>query len=131
MVAEQTHLREAPESPHGALSAAISNAIVKVLADCTGRGPTKARTTIDRDLVLVLLQDTLTKGEQFLVDSERQEQVLEMRRSYQDAMEIDCRHAVERLTGRHVVAFMSTNNVHPDVAAEIFVLGEDRDTDAA
>jgi uncharacterized protein YbcI len=131
MVAEQTHLREAHESPHGALSAAISNAIVKVLADCTGRGPTKARTTIDRDLVMVVLQDTLTKGEQFLVDSDRGEQVLEMRRSYQDAMEVDCRAAIERLTGRHVVAFMSTNNIGPDIAAEVFILGEDRDTGTA
>jgi uncharacterized protein YbcI len=122
MVATDSHTKHALEPLHGALSADISNAVVKLLADCTGRGPTKARTTLDRDLVMVVLQDTLSKGEQFLVDNEQGEQVLEMRRSYQTAMEVDCRAAVERLTGRTVVAFMSTNHIAPDVAAEIFIL---------
>jgi uncharacterized protein YbcI len=125
MVAADTQTRPGPEPVHGALSADISNAIVKLLSDCTGRGPTKARTTLDRDLVMVVLQDTMSKGERFLVDNDHREQVLQMRRSYQRAMESDCREAVERLTGRHVVAFMSTNNIDPDVAAEIFILGED------
>jgi uncharacterized protein YbcI len=122
MVAEEAQTQPVREPAHGALGAAISNAIVRVLAECTGRGATKARTTIDRDLVLVLLQDTLSRGEQFLVDNEREEQVLSMRRSYQRAMEHECRVAVEDLTGRKVVAFMSTNNIGPDVAAEIFLL---------
>jgi hypothetical protein len=32
--------------------------------------------------------------------------------------------AVEALTGRKVVAFMSANHINPDVAAEVFVLDE-------
>jgi hypothetical protein len=32
------------------------------------------------------------------------------------------REAVERLTGRRVLAFISGNHVDPDVAAELFVL---------
>ena len=42
-----------------------------MLADTTGRGPTKARTTIDRDLIVVMLQNTLTSGERYLADSDR------------------------------------------------------------
>ena len=122
MVAADSQTKHPPEPLHGALSADISNAVVKLLSDCTGRGPTKARTTLDRDLVMVVLRDTLSKGEQFLVDNGQGEQVLEMRRSYQRAMEWDCRAAVERLTGRSVLAFMSTNNIAPDIAAEIFIL---------
>jgi uncharacterized protein YbcI len=56
---------------NGALSAAISQAIVGLLAESTGRGPTKARTTIDRDLIVVLLQNTLTPGERYLADTGR------------------------------------------------------------
>ncbi|MGH8573336.1 MAG: DUF2294 domain-containing protein [Gammaproteobacteria bacterium] len=115
----------ASQSTNGSLNAAISNAVVKMLAESTGRGPTKARTTIDRDLVMVVLQDTLTKGERFLVESERSAQVLEMRRHYQAAMETDCRAAVERLMGRKVIAFMSANNIGPDIGAEIFILEPD------
>jgi uncharacterized protein YbcI len=103
-------------------SAAISNAIVRLLAESTGRGPTQARTTIDRDLVVVLLANTLTKGERYLADHERAEQVLEMRRAYQEAMSAECSVAVENITGRKVVAFMSANHIDPDLAAEIFVL---------
>jgi uncharacterized protein YbcI len=45
------------------LSAAISRAIVKLLPEYTGRGPTKARTTIRDNVVVVMLEQTLTKGE--------------------------------------------------------------------
>jgi uncharacterized protein YbcI len=66
----------------GVVNAAISEALVRLLADTTGRGPTKARTTIDRDLIVVMLQNTLTAGERYLAGSDRAEQVLAMRRAY-------------------------------------------------
>ncbi|HTP18470.1 MAG TPA: hypothetical protein VMJ65_02630 [Solirubrobacteraceae bacterium] len=37
-------------------------------------------------------------------------------------MEDDFRAAVERLTGRKVLAFFGTNHLEPDVAAEKFIL---------
>jgi uncharacterized protein YbcI len=43
----------------GQVAAEISNAMVRLIAETTGRGPTKARTTIGRDHVLVMLRDTL------------------------------------------------------------------------
>jgi uncharacterized protein YbcI len=106
----------------GALNAAISEAIVRLMADTTGRGPTKARTTVDRDLIVVMLQNTLTTGERYLADSDRAEQVLGMRRAYQEAMRSDCIAAIEDLAGRTVIAFMSANHIDPDLAAEVFVL---------
>jgi uncharacterized protein YbcI len=45
-----------PRRENGQLNAAISEALVRMLADTTGRGPTKARTTIDRDLIVVMLR---------------------------------------------------------------------------
>jgi uncharacterized protein YbcI len=106
----------------GALNAAISEAVVRLMAQRTGRGPTKARTTIDRDLIVVVLQNSLTSGEQFLADNDRAEQVLDMRRAYQAAMRSDCIAAIEALTDRTVTAFMSANHIEPDLAAEVFVL---------
>jgi uncharacterized protein YbcI len=53
-----------PASQSGSsLYAAISNANVRLLREYTGRGPTKARTTIRDNIVLVMLEQTLTKGE--------------------------------------------------------------------
>jgi hypothetical protein len=37
-------------------------------------------------------------------------------------MSADCIAAVEDLTGRTVIAFMSANHIDPDLAAEPFVL---------
>jgi uncharacterized protein YbcI len=106
----------------GVLHASISETVVRLMADSTGRGPTKARTTIDRDLIVVMLQNSLTSGERYLADHDRMEQVLDMRRAYQEAMRSDCITAIEDLTGRKIIAFMSANHIEPDLAAEVFVL---------
>ena len=39
-------------------------------------------------------------------------------------LEDDFRAAIERLTGRRVIAFLGASHLAPDVAAEIFVLDE-------
>jgi uncharacterized protein YbcI len=47
----------------GELAAKISNTVVRALARTTGRGPTKAKTTLGDNGVFVVLQDSLTRGE--------------------------------------------------------------------
>ena len=108
--------------PHGAITAAISNAVVRRTAEYTGRGPTKARTIIRDDIVLVILQDTLTKGERALVAHGRAHKILDLRSEFQGAMGDDLTADIEQITGRKVIAFMSTNHIDPDLAAEVFIL---------
>ena len=48
--------------------------------------------------------------------------VVEMRRSFQQTMRDELSAAVERITGRKVIAFMSDSHLEPDYSAEIFVL---------
>ncbi len=108
--------------PTVGLHAAISNAVVRLLAEYTGRGPTKARTYINEDYIAVVLQDTLTKGERSLVRDGKTELVLATRKAYQNTMSRDLVAAVEQLTGRTVYAFLSDNRTDPDVAVESFVL---------
>lgn len=109
----------------GHLRAAIANAVMRIIADYTGRGPTAARTTIDRDWVFVTVEDTLTKGEEKLSEIGRRDFVIESRKAYQSAMREDLVRAVECLTGRKVVAFMSDNNIDPDLGIEAFLLEPD------
>jgi len=103
-------------------SAAISNALVHIQREYVGRGPTKARTSIRDDAVLVILRDTLTKAERSLIDAGNADQVLQMRHSFQRAMREEMVAAVEQITGRTVIAFMSDNHIDPDLASEVFVL---------
>ena len=106
----------------GSLNAAIANAVVRLFREYTGRGPTSARATISGDLVSVLMKDTLSRGEQSLVRDGKGEMVLGMRRAYQNTMRADLVAAVEMLTERKVIAFMSDNHIDPDMAVESFVL---------
>jgi uncharacterized protein YbcI len=106
----------------GRIAAAISTAVVHVFAEHTGRGPTKARTTIDGETVVVILQDGMTKAEQSLVDAGKHAEVLGLRRTFQETMSDDLIAVVERLTERTVHAFMSANHIAPDAAAEVFLL---------
>ena len=106
----------------GSLSTAISNAVVGLLHDYTGRGPTHARTTIGSETIVVTLRDSLTKAERTLASHGQALEVLAMRRAFQNTMRDDLVAAVERLTGRQVEAFLSDNLFEPDVAVEIFLM---------
>jgi uncharacterized protein YbcI len=120
-----------PEQVSGELAAAISNTVVRALARTTGRGPTKAKTTIGENGVFVVLQDSLTVGEQTLSKAGQSEAVLDLRRRWQRVMEADVSREVEELTGRKVVGFMSDNHIDPDLAVEVFVLEPRHEADVA
>ena len=112
---DQQHESQSP-------SAKIATSAVQVLHEYTGRGPTKAKTTIDGSVVTLLLADTLTTGERTLVDHGHADRVLQVRYDYQTAMRDDLVGIVEREIERKVIAFMSQNHIEPDLAIEIFVL---------
>ena len=112
------HQQRESQSP----SAKIATSAVQVLHEYTGRGPTKAKTTISENLVTILLADTLTNGERTLVDHGHADRVLQVRYDFQLAMRDDLVRIVERELDRLVVAFMSQNHIDPDLAIEVFVL---------
>ena len=106
----------------GPLLASISRAVVRIVHEYTGRGPTKARTSIRDDVVVVMLQETLLKAEHSLINDDKSKLVVEMRRSFQQTMRSELSEAVEELTGRRVLAFMSDSHLEPDYSVELFVL---------
>jgi uncharacterized protein YbcI len=111
-----------PGTTVGSLSAAISHAVVRLLHDYTGRGPSHARTTINPDTIVVTLRDSLTKAERTLAQSGQELEVLAMRRAFKNTMHDDMIAAVEEITGRTVEAFLSDNLHDPDVAVQIFLM---------
>jgi uncharacterized protein YbcI len=60
--------------------------------------------------------------ERRLAENGEAPRVLELRRDFQRIMRDDLVEAVERETGRKVIAFMSDNHIDPDFAAEVFLL---------
>jgi len=113
---------EIDERTPGSLSAAISRHVVRLFAEYTGRGPTKARTSIRDHVVVCITQDTMTKAERRLVQEGEDELVATLRRKFQKTMRDDLVAGIELLTGRKLVSFLSDHNASTDHAVEVFVL---------
>jgi uncharacterized protein YbcI len=110
------------QETEGSLLASISRAVVRIVHEYTGRGPTKARSSIRDDIVIVMLQETLLKAEHSLIRNDKPELVVEMRRTFQQTMREELSAAIATLTGREVIAFMSDSHLEPDYSVEVFVL---------
>ena len=106
----------------GELNAAVTKALVKIQASHFGRGPANASTFHHDSVLVTLMHDVLSHAERILGQNGHHTSVNDWRETLQRALEPDFREAVERLTGREVIAFISANHLDPDVAAEIFIL---------
>jgi uncharacterized protein YbcI len=106
----------------GELNSAVTSALVGIHTHHLGRGPKTASTFHHGNVLVTFMNDVLTRAEKSLAESGRQEMVATIRHLYQETMESDFRAAIERLTGRKVVAFISGNHVDPDTAVELFIL---------
>jgi uncharacterized protein YbcI len=106
----------------GQLNAALSRAVVQLHNQYLGRGPTKGHAFYRGSVVVVILEDTLTKPERSLIAGGKDDVVRDMRRDLLDTMRPDLVDAIEQLTERRVVSFLTDNDIATDIAAEIFVL---------
>ena len=106
----------------GDLRREISRALVELTKETTGRGPGKARTYINENVIVTFLQDTMTKAERTLLDESKEEAVRDLRRLFQGVLREQAVGTVERITGRTVLAFLSDHALDPDYAIEAFVL---------
>lgn len=104
------------------LTAAISEAMVNLYQRHYGHDRTRARTFINDDVVVCVLEDILTGDELRLVEDGAGQAVIDGRVAFQEESEDEFTAAVERLTQRDVVAFLSANQTNPGVACELFFL---------
>ncbi len=122
MLKDESPIDTAPAEAHSSPALEISNAIARLHKEYVGRGPTNSRTTIDGELVLVLLEGGFTQAERTLDDSARRDLVVAGRVGLQDAMKGAMIEVVERVLGRRVRSFMSANDLERNLQAEVFVL---------
>ena len=115
-------MSDAHATAKGSIASAISSAVVQLVREYTGRGPTRARTYMHEDLITTVLQDTLTMGERSLVRDGEGDLVLASRKAFQRTMSHRLTAVVEELSGRRVLAFLSDNHIDPDIGVESFVL---------
>ena len=106
----------------GNLNRDISQAMVGLFKESTGRGPTRARTYVESGLIVTVLCDTMTTAERTLMEDNKEDVVRDLRRIFQGTFRESAIGIVERLTGQKVLAFLSDHAVDPDYAIEAFVL---------
>ena len=100
----------------------ISRRIVQLHKEFYGRGPDKARTYYNGDLVVVLMRGGFTRVEETLLQEGRGESVIKQRADFQNVMVDRFTQVIEEETGRKVIAMMSGSHQHPDLLGEMFVL---------
>lgn len=113
---------DTPSLTGGELNAAVTSALVGIHTEYLGRGPRTASTFHHGNVVVTLMYDVLTHAEKSLSQRQHGDAVSNTRHLFQQTMEADFRAAVQRLTGRQVVAFTSGNSIEPDIASELFIL---------
>jgi uncharacterized protein YbcI len=109
-----------PEGPK--LTVAISAAMVELYAAFYDHDRTTATTYINDKIVVCVLENILTASEDVLVADGARGEVIDGRVAFQTKTEDEFTAAIERLTHRRVVAFLSANQTTPGVACELFFL---------
>ena len=119
---------ERAHSPEGANQlgeqlAAVTNGIVRLFREYYGRGPTKAKSYIlDDRIVVCVLEETMTRVEQTLVENGNGDKVRDVRLTFQEAMADEFKAEVSRCMDRKVIAYHSQLTLEPDMGFEFFVL---------
>ena len=106
----------------GRLLAEITAQIVSMMHEHYGRGPIKAKTYVLDNLIVCVMSNGFTAHERTMMEGGEQEQVLGMRRGFQDLMQGRYTQMIEGLTGRKVLAFLSQAHLQPDLTVEMFLM---------
>jgi uncharacterized protein YbcI len=115
----------APDDPLSgeALLDAVTDAMVALHERYHHRAPVTAKSLLlGDDLLACVLGGVYTEVEKTMIELQRSTIVQETRSAFQSAMQHRFIAAIEQLSGRGVLAFISNHHVGPDVEIEIFVL---------
>src|SRR3954471_1974929 len=83
--------------------AAVTNGIVRLFREYYGRGPTKAKSYIlDDRIVVCVLEETMTTVEHTLVENGHGDKVRDVRLTFQEAMAHEFKAVVASSMGRKV-----------------------------
>src|SRR4051812_11080049 len=119
-------MSDGPQKSLGEMRATISKEMVRLQAEYYGKGPTKAKTYIVDDLVVVVLEESFTRAEKTLAERGEREAIQHIRRRFQQQMADSFTSVVEQATGRKVRVFLSETDIDQDVSVELFLLADER-----
>ena len=106
-----------------ALLLAVTDAMVAMHERYHHRAPVTAKSLmLGDDLIACVLGGVYTDVEKTIIELQRTPIVQETRSAFQNAMQHKFIAAIEELSGRGVLAFISNHHVGPDMEIELFML---------
>jgi uncharacterized protein YbcI len=113
----------APPLTGDELLEAITEAMVAFHERYHHREPVMAKTLmLGDDLIACVLGGVYTDVEKTMIEIQKKTIVQETRNAFQNAMQDRFIGAVESLSGRRVLVFISNHHVGPDIEVELFLL---------
>ena len=110
------------------LLAALTEAMVAFHERYNHRKPATGKSQmLGDDLLPCVLSGVYTDVEKTMIEIQKKTIVQETRNAFQNAMQDKFINAVQDLTGRSVLAFISNHHVGPDVEIELFLLTPEPD----
>jgi uncharacterized protein YbcI len=105
------------------LLVAVTDAMVAFHQRYYHREPVTAKTLLlGGELLVCVLAGVYTDVEKTMIELQRTMIVQETRNAFQNAMKDRFIATVERLSGRHVLAFISNHHLGADIEIEMFIL---------
>lgn len=120
-----------PEPPQeaGAVAQRISQELGAIYQESYGTPPKTITTYLLPDAVIAVMEIELAQHEQLLVAHGSHASVCEVRSAYQRAIAATFTAAVEHMTGRRVVGFLSDTHLDPPFSVEFFKLAPPHEPD--
>jgi uncharacterized protein YbcI len=107
----------------GEVRAKLANAMVGLMKQHYGRGPTAAKAwLLDDSYVVVVMEGGLARHEETMLAAGKEDVVRSYRLAFQEAVAATAIAAVEEITGRRVATYHSQIVFEPTRAFEMFVL---------
>ncbi len=123
MPADQQTINDTDAAAQAEQLAQISAAMMGVYTEQFGHEPARAHSHyIDSDSIACFLRGTLTRAERRLNTLDEHQRLRDMRMLFQYSAEDDFRDAIEQITGRVVISFISGIDTRTDIASELFIL---------
>jgi uncharacterized protein YbcI len=108
------------------LLTAVTDAMIELHQRYHHRQPVTAKTLLmGGDLLACVMGGVYTDVEKTMIELQQTTIVQETRSAFQHAMQQKFIDAVETLSGRRVLAFISNHHVGPDMEIELFLLQPD------
>ena len=101
----------------------LAEELLKIHRETYGKGAERTDAYLLGDNVVCFLDDIeLLPNEEFMIERDMEDAVVDIRQRYQEAVGDSFIAAVERSTGRRVVSFLSRMSLSPHFVVEIFRL---------